>query len=411
VSQREETAPAGNGGRQVETGERTQAITLSEAGPVSNELATLEQKLAAYDPRKFNVLTPVVTFGDAPLARHLAPVVMVVQIRAEAGHTYQSRAFHKGDEQALSAGGLAFLSKIANVEWGEEGYSRQADYEQYPGELAGRPFTHVRIQWEAKAGIRLPNGAWFWQPKSKTIDTGLLAEAMADEDLASIKKGWNKGWVEADIPERVRRRILQVRENIESLAETKAQNRVLRPLLGVQSKYTNTELAHPFVVPVFQEDPESIPITERVARGHRAAEQLYGSGPALPSGSREERSEEPDGSGERDGVERAAGEASSGTPLSGSDETDASTGPAAAPPSEPIEWPEVTNPIKPLGQDDPNKPKEDPELTDGPHKGKRMSEVASIDLSHLEAIAAMGRTKAIRERAQAWIDYSRPRLT
>jgi hypothetical protein len=416
MSARERTSPAVTGpAEEVPTGNDS-SISLARGGPVGKgtEIATLEQKLAQFDERQVNLLNPITTLGLDIQSSYLQPVVAVIAIRPDAGETYQSRAFHKKDEQSLSALGLAKLAKAGNVRWE---YSREAPGSRTvtKGELGDRSFTHVRIVWEACGAIRLPNGEWYAIPKSRAIDTMTLAEELEDIDRKSLEKGWNKdrqtgrvNWTEADIPSRVRGQLLQIRANLEQLAETKAQNRVLRALLGVQTKYTGADLAKPFVVPqmLYRPDVTDPMQLERVRlEGSRAAEDLYGS--PLSSTARGSVAALP--SPETSGSERSTGSPAYGEGAEKPEGNEETGDRSATPPAEGNELRD-SHPGDEPSAGGPERPRSDPIVETGEHKGKHWSELAVDDPRYLEVIVAETGAKVKRELAQRWLDWARPSL-
>ncbi|MGQ0669244.1 MAG: recombination directionality factor [Actinomycetota bacterium] len=65
---------------------------------------------------------------------------------------------------------------------------------------------------------------------------------------------------------------------------------------------------------------------------------------------------------------------------------------------------------EPVPPDPEQRPKVDPEITAGPYRGKRLSEIVQADRAYVEGMLAEARAKARREVIQAWLDWSSPRL-
>ncbi|MGQ0671027.1 MAG: recombination directionality factor [Actinomycetota bacterium] len=65
---------------------------------------------------------------------------------------------------------------------------------------------------------------------------------------------------------------------------------------------------------------------------------------------------------------------------------------------------------EPVPPDPEQRPKVDPEITAGPYRGKRHSEIVQADRAYVEGMLAEARAKARREAIQGWLDWSAPRL-
>src|SRR5205085_992667 len=180
-------------------------------------------------------------------------------------------------KRALSALALTKLANAAGIKWIPELCKVLERTRRDDG-------TYIRFQ--AGGAVRQPNGEWHVEIAEKDLDTADAAEQLEDGYRRKLKAGRAK-FSEDDIPEMVRREILQLREFLLGHVETKAKNRVIRRFLELRQTYTVQELAKPFAVPrlVYRPDLADPLQLERVQlEGRQASEDLFGKTPSpLPS--------------------------------------------------------------------------------------------------------------------------------
>lgn len=337
------------------------------------ELATLADYDRAGD--RFNVLHPIVQVeagaGSSPF---LVESVSIVKLEAgeNSPDTFNDYRFANARQGVFALSGLA-LTKIATaagVKWIPDMCVVEA--------RERRPDGHVYLRYRAAAAIRQPNGEWHIESASKEIDTADVADALRDRDMRARTSG-RKEYSDAEIEDRVRQQVLQVREFILPLAETKAKNRVIRRLLSLQQTYTKQELAKPFVVPRLLYRPDAtdpMQLEQIQIEGRRAAQELYGDrapGVSSPPAQLDASSESSDAGGVDPAVESAS-------PTNVQDEVaDAALEPSA-----------------------------DPKLTAGPHKDERLSEVVDTDPEYLLAVASgeITSTPKLQELAGEWLHFA-----
>ncbi len=244
-----------------------------------------------------------------------------------------------------------------------------------------------------------PNGELYVIGKHKEIDTEVVAAKLEEDYLRKLKAGRAK-YTADQIPEMVRREILQIREHQLSLAETKAQLRVVRAILSLKQVYTAAELSRPFVIPRLLVRPDlTDPAQLEAARawGHRATSELYGE---LPS-STALGSTSPDQSSEQapEAIAYGEGAASEGATLGSSE-------------SSPVEVEAVGLDEASASGTEPERgePKSDPIFEDGPYRGQHWSEVAQDNPDYLRGLASATRAKAKRELMEAWLRWYYPPL-
>lgn len=143
--------------------------------------------------------------------------------------------------------------------------------------------------YQAAAAAPTGNFAAPWAGRIATKEWTLEGERLKiqREAARNAKRIAERGQTQAEY---IEDRIAQVIPERHGLAETKARNRVLRPILGVQSTYPRTEIAtKKFRVERIEMRPEAAPPALRDAiftRALAASQMLFGTGErlALPSG-------------------------------------------------------------------------------------------------------------------------------
>jgi len=352
----------------------------------------------------YNVLHPIVQVQAGMASPVLVASVSVRLLKPDAGDTYNDFRFanERDGKHALSGLALGKISSDAGIRWVEPCVVEERTRD--------RATRHLYIRVRATGAVLQPNGEPYLISAHKEIDTADVEEQLEEQYLRKLRAGRAK-FAERDIPEMVKRDIHQLREHLLSVAETKAQNRVIRKLLSLKQVYSTQELARPFVVPrlLYRPDLTDPMAIERVQmQGSRAVAELYGSSSMT-------REDEPSGEPSPDSESGAPGATApqqAPTPASGVPESEASgatsekrsggEAKSAAPGSGAA--------VTPPEHSEPDAPPEDPFFQEGEHKGKRFSEVAESDPGFLRGIASGHRLKKVRELAQAWIDYYHPSL-
>ena len=386
------------------------AISVVRGGAVGKE-QDATSALAPYQNDRFNVLAPVVSVEEGhATSPYLVASVSVVTLNPDnaSGDVYHDFRYANEREGkfALTALALDKLAMAAGIKWIPDLCKVMERERGGDG--------HVYLRFQAGAGVRQPNGEWHVEVASKEIDTADIAEQLTDADRRAAARATPPDWVkksgkrplEEVIEERVRQQIMQIREHVLSLAETKAKNRVIRRILAIPQVLTKQHLARPFAVPrlVYRPDLTDPMALERVQiEGSRAAEQLYGS--PLSSTARDDAVgslSPPDEVSGHDGSTGAQAYGEGAEVPRGPKQT----GSSAKPPAGEERSPEP--PATPAGG--PERPRSDPVVETGEHKGKHWSELAVDDPRYLQVIVAESGAKVRRELAQKWLDWARPSL-
>jgi hypothetical protein len=363
-------------------------------------------RLDAYSSSEYNVLRPVldVVDGGAVSSPYLIESIAMLQIspKPEAAETYHDFRYanERDGKFALSSLGLAKIASAAGIKWIPE-LCKVVERQRHAD-------GHVYIRFQAGAGIRQQNGEWHIETAEKEIDTADVAEQLEDGYRRKLKAGRGK-FTEADIPDMVRREVLQLREHILGHAETKAKSRAIRRILALKQVYSTAELARPFVVPklVFRPDlADPLQLEQVQIEGRRAASSLYGE---LPPSTTQQvgaldfnfpgRATSPDEPSE---ASPDAGADATAAARSGQKSAGGSSGKEKAPAAQEEKGPEPPAP--------PSQPTTDPIFEAGPYKGQHWSEVAEQHPDYIRAELEHTRAKAKRELLQAWIDWYTPRL-
>jgi hypothetical protein len=365
----------------------------------------------------YNVLHPIVQIEDDLTSPVLKGSVSIRKFDP-AAHTYNDfRYANKNDgKYALNGLALRVIASDAGVRWLEQGVVEARERS---------PDGHVYLRVRSTGAVLQPNGETYLITQHKEIDTADEEDRIRQEKESKYRRE-NKLAAGAAIPpaarakieDDLRRDIIQIRQHLLSLAETKSMLRVIRALLGLKQTYTTAELAQPFVIPrlLYRPDLTNPLALERVrVQGTQAIGELYGQtasgihGPVEPTGR-----PLPDDSESAPGAtatqqaptpaggvpEREASGAAPGKKSSGGDPRGAGTGTGA----------DDTASSKGQSPPEPDAPPSDPYFEDGPHKGERFSEVAETDPGFLRGIAAGHWLKSVRQLAQAWLDHYNPTL-
>lgn len=193
------------------------------------------EKLKKYEEAGANLLIPSIIM-ETGIDGILKPVIEIVQLsslcdkkKKDDGDVYpQHPAF------AISGQGLFKLSSAACVEWNYQASERTANE---------RNFT----AYQAVGGIRKADGKLYPMYAERDIDMITTEDDIRRKnETAKYKKS------EADI----QKEIAQIRKFKLPTTQTKAQNAVIRKLLGVKTVYTKAEIDKPFVLLRFSYQPD-----------------------------------------------------------------------------------------------------------------------------------------------------------
>lgn len=228
--------------------------------------------LARFDRQRYNLAAPVTVLDRVPPMHRIS--VRVVEINP-ATDTYQIPG--PGNKVGLSKTALDRIAAAAGIQWIPDRCGRIDDrrdpyFVTYRAvgilqDFDGR--TRV-ISAEKTLDLRGKKGDPEEKLGADTIELIRIAER-AGEKYGKARDPWGQ--------------IAQVRQQIHSLAESKAKNRAIRSALGVPVAMPATEAAKPFVVPALV--PDLDPTDPQVkaallAQITGASAALYGA-PALPS--------------------------------------------------------------------------------------------------------------------------------
>lgn len=278
----------------------------------------LADALASYDPRQFNLATPIVVLDQVPPMHRVS--IRVVQIDAES-ETYQIPG---GDKVGLGKTALDKIAAAAGVNWipercgqidtyndphrviykavctiqdfdgrrrlvfaekevdlrGEPGWPLEKlgnDAREFVRQAEGKAAFHMTVPADTRPSTCRDCGQQvFWvetkNKKKMPLDPGGDSHFSTCPAKAKLPAGWE--------------RVYQQRANIRSLAESKAKLRCIRTAIGLPVSMTPEQAARPFVVPALVPDLDvSDPDIKRMVAASLigAQEALYGPRP-LPSG-------------------------------------------------------------------------------------------------------------------------------
>lgn len=289
----------------------TAETALAKVDPMGAAMAT-------FDASKFNLCAPVVNIDRIPDQYRIS--VRVVQVNPET-ETYPIPG---SDKVGLSKVALDKLASAANIQWvpmqcGELPHPFGPHYCHYRAvgvmrnfdgetrflsaekvvDLRGKPGDpEDKIGADAREFVRqaekkaskpwdIPVGTksspcrdcgqpvfWIETPNKKKVPCDAGGVCHFDTCTAKPKKeegGWD--------------RVFQARQNIHSLAESKAKNRAIRGAMAVPVAMPKSEVSKPFVIPALVLCPDmSDPQVKAAAIAHMfgASAALYGAPPAAP---------------------------------------------------------------------------------------------------------------------------------
>jgi hypothetical protein len=225
-------------------------------------------RLLKYEEGGANLLIPSVVM-ETGVDGVLQPVIEIVQLsslcnkkKKDDGDVYEQ---YPG--LAISGQGLFKLSSAACVEWDYQASERTANERDYTA-------------YKAVGGIRKADGKRYPMYAERDIDMITTEQDIRERNEKATK--YKKS--EADI----QKEIAQIRKFKLATTTTKAQNAVIRKLLGVKSVYSKAEIDKPFVVLrfSFQPDMSNKEVTKMlIDRFIASTGQIYGgeTRPQLPA--------------------------------------------------------------------------------------------------------------------------------
>lgn len=209
------------------------------------------QSAVARAEQTANVLLPIERADYIPPMTAVSLRVVQLDPRPNQGDVYQSRSFCSASEAAITKRGLTKL-------WANAGGQVLDSHRMDDG---GDPHY---CSWQVTGEITLMDGSKVRMTGSKEIDLrdgSVEAQTMTDKQLR------------------------EARRHIMQMAESKAMNRMIRSVLSVKQKYTQDDLAKPFVVPklIFMPDMSDPDVKRAVlAQQTGLTSLLYGPGQAHP---------------------------------------------------------------------------------------------------------------------------------
>jgi hypothetical protein len=212
--------------------------------------------LKRFPEDKYNRLLPTVTIADVA-GQFIKPTAEVVRINPDesVGEVYHDSRAGAG-LLSLTARGLQKFQHAAGIVFPPH-LNEMVEFK--PKEYC---------YYKAAGAVKKADGSVLMITGSKTIDVELEHEKIKDR---------HAGHSEAE--RLIRRDYMQLRENLAQLAETKAQNRVIRKVLALKAAYGKGELDKPFVLVRFDQtfdlsDPAQAKMI--VTAAQNASRQLYG---------------------------------------------------------------------------------------------------------------------------------------
>ena len=238
--------------------------------------------LAAFNPENYNVCAPMVALDKVPDMHRIS--VRVVQVDPETD-TYLIPGEKKEDPDAKVGIGKVALDKLAaaaNIQWVPGQCGRIDDGKD--------PYF---VTYRAVGIMRNFDGETRVLSAEKTIDLrgkpGMEDDAQGNDTQEIIRVAKKANENEIEYSKKYKRdpkpprdpwqQITQMRQNIHSLAESKAKNRAIRAALAVPVAMPKSKVKKPFVIPALVLQPDlSDPDVKRAAIAHMfgASAALYG---------------------------------------------------------------------------------------------------------------------------------------
>jgi hypothetical protein len=226
-------------------------------------------ELEQYREQHANLLLPDIAISG--LSEFHRAVIEKVQLSKD---PKQGDIYYDNNARGLviSGKGLAKLAVCAGVVWDIDRTRRTDDRSD-----------HMYVSYQAVGGLRKPDGSIVWYKGEYDLDMDVLRDQLieqysrkAREDNPPKDQGWIDYCVSRDFGQKMTHKA--------KLCETGAKNRVLRKLLGLKTKYSEEELAKPFVMAriVLQPDYSDPEVKRMLLAAHiQSITGLYG--PQLPA--------------------------------------------------------------------------------------------------------------------------------
>ena len=207
------------------------------------------QRVKAVDPavtqfqkmreQGYNILTPSATFLQN-LPQHMQVGFDIITVNTDPA---MKEVYNTGTTGAPQLGlGKTVLMKIASAA------AIQID-PMLTKRLDDRK-DRMYCAYQAVVWYTKPDGTRLGFKAEKEYDLHLIEEKIRDQKKAKATgpyaKQWEKepGWVE----DQTRKELLQIREHVASLCETKAILRAIRGVMAIKTSYTPDELSRPFAI-------------------------------------------------------------------------------------------------------------------------------------------------------------------
>lgn len=207
------------------------------------------------DASRFNLLVPKTGMTDVPRGMRL--VASRIEIDPDPDHGDVYKVPGPGGKLAIGKAKLNAIANAIGINWV---VSERVDDRRHP---------HY-VEWRVVGKFVLPDGTVVTRPGHKTIDLRTeIGDGTRGAELEEIIAVAAKRQRDPDD------QIRKARQNIQSIAETKAMNRSIRSAAGLQTSYTRAQLVKPFIAVKLAVDPRS------EIGGQAALAALYGNTQAL----------------------------------------------------------------------------------------------------------------------------------
>jgi len=187
-----------------------------------------------YSNERYNYLAPKMMIDELPQGMRL--VATRVDIDPQSDDVYQIPG---GSKVGIGKAKLNALAAGAGISYT---YSKRVDDRRHP---------HY-VEWEVGGKMVMPDGSLREESANKAVDLRAdIGDGSQGADLEKI----------TSLAARKKRdpsgEIVQQRQHILSMAETKAKNRLIRSMVGLQTSYERPALLKPFVMVKLAVDPGS----------------------------------------------------------------------------------------------------------------------------------------------------------
>jgi hypothetical protein len=193
-----------------------------------------ERALQDYPEGKFNRLLPTTTLLDN-LGNFQEPKIEILQFNADpdGGDVYIDYRLGKG-KRLFTKNALDKIAYAGGLSW----YAPFCTTEE-------RAANRRYVRCKATAVIKKANGEPLMITRTKEIDLDVEEEKIRENYRRKVEDAKVK---QNEVEALVRRDLLQLRENMLQLCESKACNRVIRAAFGLKSSYAAAEIEKPFVM-------------------------------------------------------------------------------------------------------------------------------------------------------------------